>query len=445
MPDFDQLTARISQYLETAGVPAFALGIVQGEQLVYAQGFGHIGHGDKQQRVSPDTLFPACSTAKPFVATAILQLVERGLLDLDTPVARWLPWLKYPPGGDAFQVTTRHLLTHTSGLSSDPSFPERFFAGQAGCLEAHLRHDLPGYRAAGRPGEVFWYSNPGFNIAGHLAERLTGTPFGELMRQSVFAPAAMTSTSFEPGFGSRLPTVELPATGRPPILYPAGGAVTTIRDLSRFAISLLHDGRLPRGVLLEGPSVRLMHSIQADAWSRSPRFYGLGFAIESHRGRKLVAHGGGGFGCGTTFVLVPEEKVAIMALFNHPAGYGVQARAILDAVLGEGASPDRGEERRESGPVSGSDSALWPGYTGRYRSAWPDAEGYPAEIEICGSTTSLQMIIPGESHALVPHDDPVYLTEDGGASVGFVPGGRFLMYDGFGIGLVSASPYRRVA
>lgn len=452
MPDFDRLTARISRYLETTGVPAFALGIVQGQELVYARGFGrigqigydshvdhggHVNHTVAEQQVSPDTLFPTCSTAKPFVATAILQLVEGGILDLDTPVARYLPWLCYPAGGDASRVTVRHLLTHTSGLSSDPDVPERFFAGKPACLADNLRHDIPGYGAAGRPGEVFWYSNPGFNIAGHLLEHLTGTPFSEVMTERVFTPASMTSTSFDPGFRTDQLIVDSPAPQCLPIPYPAGGAVTSIRDLARFAISHLHGGRLPGGKLLDPATIGLMHSIQADAWSRSPRWYGLGFGIDFHRGRKLVAHGGGGFGCGSTFVMVPEEKVAVLALFNHPAGYGIQAGAILDDLLGDRGPPARERNR--------PDPSAWPSYTGIYQSAWPDTEGYPAEIEIRSSGDSLELSVNDEVCPLRCHDHPVYEAADGRASVGFVPGGGFLMYDAVGIGLVSVQPYRRVA
>ena len=437
MPDFERLTARISKYLERTGVPALALGVVQGHELTYARGFGRIAHGNSQQSVSPDTLFPSCSTAKPITATAILQLVERGILKLDSPVVQYLPWLKYPEGGDASQVTTRHLLTHTSGLSSDPDFPDRFFSGRPECLEDHVRHDVPGYKAAGRPGEVFWYSNPAFNIAGYLAERLTGMRFAELIEEMVLSPASMDSTSFDPAFRTDRLAVDVPDSRRPPVPYPAGGAVTTIRDLSKFAISHMHGGSLPHGELLGRPTVQMMHGIHADAYARSPRWYGLGVDIEFHRGRKLVTHGGGGFGCGSTFVMVPEEKVAVMVLFNHPAGHGVQARDILDEVLGHGDTPDKEPSR--------PDSDLWPTYTGVYRSVWLDVEGCPNEITITGSTESLHMIVSGELFQLKNYNDPVYQTEDGKASVGFVPGGKYLMYDGFGIGLVSALPYKRAA
>jgi hypothetical protein len=261
--------------------------------------------------------------------------------------------------------------------------------------------------------------------------------FAELMAEMVFLPASMDSTSFDPAFRADRLAVDVPDSRRPPIPYPAGGAVTTIRDLSKFAISHMHDGSLPHGKLLGQPTVQMMHSIHADAYARSPRWYGLGFDIEFHRGRKLVTHGGGSFGCGSTFVMVPEEKVAVIALFNHPAGYGVQARDILDEVLGQGDAPDREPNK--------PDSDLWPTYTGVYRSVWPDIEGRPNEITIRASTESLHMVVNGEFFQLTNENDPVYRTEDGKVSVGFVPGGKYLIYDSFGIGLVSAWPYKRAA
>jgi CubicO group peptidase (beta-lactamase class C family) len=437
VPDYERLSEKVGKYLQTTGVPAFAIGIVHGSELTYAHGFGSVDSGGNQRLVSEDTLFPSCSTAKPITATLIMRLVERGLLHLDEPIVRRLPWLVYPEGGDASQVTLRHLLTHTSGLSSDPDIPERFFSGSQHCLEHHVRHDVPRYKAAGSPGKVFWYSNVGFNIAGLLAERVTGTPFADLAEEMVFSPASMASTSFDPAAhklaDKTLDTVD--ELRRPPVPYPAGGAVTTIRDLAKFTISHMHGGSLPGGQLLDEKTVQSMHEVHADAYTRQPRWYGLGFDIEYHRGRKLVTHGGGGFGCGSTFVMVPEEKLAIIALFNHRAGYGVNARNILDELFDQKGAPDQ--------RVKHADQAMWSSHCGTYRNVWPD-EGCPSEITITATADSLQMVSCEQVHALASADGPVYATNDGRTSVGFVPGGEYLMLDAFGIGLVSARPYRKV-
>jgi CubicO group peptidase (beta-lactamase class C family) len=439
VPDYERLTERVGKYLQTTGVPAFAFGIVHGSELAYAQGFGSIVSDDGSRRlVSADTLFPSCSTAKPITATLIMRLVERGLLHLDEPILRHLPWLVFPDGGDASRVTLRHLLSHTSGLSSDTDVPERFFSGSQHCLEEHVRHDVPSYKAAGNPGDVFWYSNAGFNIAGLLAERVTGMPFVDLAEDLVFSPASMASTSFDPAAhklaGITLDTVDDPR--RPAIPYPAGGAVTTIQDLGKFSISHMQGGRLPVGRLLNEQTVRIMHEMQADAYTRQPRWYGLGFDIEYHKGRKLVTHGGGGFGCGSTFVMVPEEKLAFIALFNHPAGHGVTARSILDEVLGLSDSPEQ--------KVKHADTTMWSSHCGTYRNLWPDCGGGPSEVTVTATANALQLIFDGQVHSLVSEEEPVYATKDGGVSVGFVPGGEFLMLDDFGIGLVSAWPYKKV-
>src|SRR5262249_35693358 len=150
---------RIREYVRVSGIPALALGIVRGRDLVYAQGFGRVRRDGSGSEVTPDTIFPSCSTAKPITGSAIMKLVETGILELDRPVIEYLPWLEYPNSSEVSGVTLRHLLTHTSGLSSDPDFP--FFRSGSESLRDHIRIDVPQYRIVGPPGEVFWYSNPG--------------------------------------------------------------------------------------------------------------------------------------------------------------------------------------------------------------------------------------------------------------------------------------------
>ena len=133
-------------------------------------------------------------------------------------------------------MTLRHLLSHTSGLSPDPDFPPRIFAGGPGSLRDHVVEDIPHYRVAGPPGEIFWYSGPGYNIAGHLAEHVTGQPFARLMDELVFAPCGLESTTFDTTHPSRAKVTDLleealVLVGQiPPIPYPAGYGVSA-RDI----------------------------------------------------------------------------------------------------------------------------------------------------------------------------------------------------------------------
>lgn len=420
MGTLDLITERVTRYVQATGIPALALGIVRDGKLVYEKGFG--------SEVTADTLFPSCSTAKPITAMVVMKLVEDGFLDLDKPVVEYLPDLGLPHDSDAGVITLRRLLSHTSGLSPDPDVPSRVFGPAATALQDHVFRDIPSY-AALPAGQVFWYSNPGFNLAGCLAADRTGQMFPLLVEELVFQPLSMSRTTFDSGspLANETNTV-LPAAfhGKgPPVPYPAGGAVTTVRDLSRLAVCLLSGG----GNILSPATVSLMHTVHADAYTRPPRHYGLGFTIEEHRGRKLVAHGGGGFGCGSTFALLPDEMIGVTVLFNHPAGYGIRARDIIDDVLGQ--APAEEESRNPAGEFS----------TGTFHGPIP--AGHPSKITITAESGRPLLVRDGQRLPLNLIDDGVFVTADQRVSVGFAPGGDYAILDTDGLGLVSATPYRR--
>lgn len=423
MRNLDLITERVTRYVAATGIPALALGIVRAGKPVYEMGFG--------SGVAADTLFPSCSTAKPITAMVVMKLVEDGFLDLDRPVVEYLPDLNLPNDRDTGAVTLRRLLSHTSGLSSDPYVPSRVFGRAATALRDHVFQDLPSY-AVLPAGEVLWYSNPGFNLAGYLAADRAGQTFPSLVEEVVLRPLSMSRTTFDSGSPLATETnTALPAEFRgtgPPVPYPAGGAVTTVRDLSRLAACLLSGG----GSVLAPPTVGLMHTVHADAYTRPPRRYGLGFDIEEHRGRTLVTHGGGGFGCGSTFALLPDDDIGVTVLFNHPAGYGVHARDIIDDVLGH--PPVEQTPRNPAGEFS----------PGTFHSPTPHAAGYPSTITITAESERPLLVLDGRRLPLDLIDDGVFGAAGERVSVGFVPGGDYAILDTDGLGLVSAIPYRRV-
>ena len=435
--DLNEVTDRVSRFVEAAEIPALALGIVADSQLMYEKGFG-------KTHVSVDTLFPSCSTGKTITATAVMKLVEEGLLDLERPILGYLPEIKFPSGGSVRGVTLKHLLSHTSGLSSDPDFAPRFFDHPSTALRDHVFEDIPSY-AALDPGDVLVYSNPGFNLAGFIAAEVCGQAFPALVDEAVLQPLGMSKTTFDPDSQLAMeigPILRDEFQARPPpISYPAGGAVTTVRDLCRLAICHLDGG----ADVLHGESIGLMHVVHADAHCRSPRWYGLGFDIEMHKGRRLVTHGGGGFGCGSNFVLCPEEGVAIVALFNHPAGYGIDTKGILNELLGDVGHGDRTLDESAfhvgHGDRTLDESAFQPG---TFQFAFGEFPGHPKEITLREDSGKRWVEIERNRHNLLPHDESVFLSEDESLSVGFAKQGAYAILDPYGIGLVSAMPYVRV-
>src|SRR5262249_28811082 len=92
--DADRLEPVITQALKEQKIPGFAIGVIENGRLVYARGFGVMKLGDPSRPITPQTLFHMASITKPFVATAIMQLVEQGKVDLDAPVIKYVPYFR---------------------------------------------------------------------------------------------------------------------------------------------------------------------------------------------------------------------------------------------------------------------------------------------------------------------------------------------------------------
>src|SRR5262245_44894457 len=139
---FDQIDTLISQIVQFYELPGLAVGLVKDHELVYARGFGvkSLATGDP---ITPTSLFHLASVSKPFVATAIVQLVEKGQVDLHAPVVKYLPYFKLDDERYT-TITVQQMLTHTSGM---PSSPEDFGWDRPeydeGALERYVRSLSP--------------------------------------------------------------------------------------------------------------------------------------------------------------------------------------------------------------------------------------------------------------------------------------------------------------
>jgi beta-lactamase class C len=185
----NRLDAAVShlQKASASGEIAAAVLLVEARGQKHSHAFG---------KAAVDTVFLLASITKPMTAAVIMTLVEEGRLTLDDPVARHL---REFTGGDRPLVTVRHLLNHTSGLPDQlpDNLPMRGRHAPlkefvAGACQASLRF---------KPGSNVAYQSMGFLLAAEIAERLTKTPFRELMRRRLFAPLGMDTASL--GLGGR--------------------------------------------------------------------------------------------------------------------------------------------------------------------------------------------------------------------------------------------------
>jgi CubicO group peptidase (beta-lactamase class C family) len=166
-----------------AGAPGVALAIVHGDQVTHVRGFG-TADGERAQ-VTPDTPFVIGSQSKSFTALAIMQLSESGLLDLDAPVQRYLPWFRVADPGYSARITVRHLLNGTSGLPHSAPFDTAVTS-----VTQRVR-DLATVRLLAPPGQLWAYPNSSYEVLGLVIEAVSGQSYGDYVEQHIFAPLDM--------------------------------------------------------------------------------------------------------------------------------------------------------------------------------------------------------------------------------------------------------------
>ncbi|WP_344026161.1 serine hydrolase domain-containing protein [Pseudonocardia kongjuensis] len=285
--------AAVQAYAERFAVPATVAVLVDREGAVTTVPHGVTSEGAP---VTADTPFRIASMSKAFTAVAVLQLAEAGRIDLDGPVAAALPGFTVadPRAGD---VTVRHLLAHTSGLSNQDVDE---FALPPAASAAALVERLSRVPLAADPGTVHQYLNANYVVAARLVEVVTGRPFADHLHDAVLAPLGMNSTVATDRCDAAVPGlarghvgalgVQVPAPEIPSFCAGDGGVVSTAADLTRWVRFQLGDGTAADGTrLLSTAALRGAHTPSPGTDGR----YGLGWSVRTaDDGRTRVLHGG---------------------------------------------------------------------------------------------------------------------------------------------------------
>ncbi len=336
------------RFAEEAGVPGLAFGVVAGGRLVH---HGHLGMADRAggQAVQEDTAFRIASMTKSLTAACVLTLRDRGLLQLDDPLARHLPEASGlgSEAADDPPITLRHLLTMTAGLVEDDPWADRQLALPD---EGFLRLLRAGVALSRRPGEAFEYSNLGYALLGQIAQRVSGMPLADLAREVLLRPLGMEESVFDfanlPGArrargyrrdGARY--VEEPPL-RDGAFGAMGGLWTTVADFGKYVCFQLSAwvGEEVPSPLLRASSRREMqrgHIVvpprDHPAPGGGPSGYGLGlFVAESAHLGRVVYHGGGLPGFGSHVQWLPRHGVGVFAFSNLT--YASLSRPVFEAL-----------------------------------------------------------------------------------------------------------------
>lgn len=312
-------------------VPGATIGVLRdGQRELYAFGVTSL---ETEQPVREDTLFQIGSISKVFCATLVMTLVDEGKVDLDAPVARYLPDLRLADAETMRSLTVRQTLSHTSGIYGD-FFDDFGWGDDALATSIEAFADLRQWTPVG---SSWAYCNVGFNLAGRLVEVVLGQPFETAMRERVFEPLGLDHSFFfaheaivhsvavghtlvEQGGDEHEVARKYPL---PRAVNPAGGIISNVNDLLSFAEFHMGDGTVNGKRALRPNSVRTMQETQTTAANWADE-WGVGWDIrwfDSERGRvKVIGHGGTTNGFQARLTVVPERDYAIAMLTNSARG-----------------------------------------------------------------------------------------------------------------------------
>lgn len=238
----------IQETMKRFPIPGLAIGIVKGDQVLYLQGYGTANvDGDP---VTPQTPFMLASVTKTFTALAVQQLAQAGMLELDAPVQTYISEFRLADEHSSTTITVRHLLEHTTGISTVEGTQPHLQSPKA-TFDSAMKQ-LARYRPEYEPGEHYEYSNWNYALLGEVIARASGQPYADYMQKHVLDPLEMSHASYAdyhtlPGvatgnlivFGVSVPYDEK----TPPAMLSAGYLSASAEEMTHYLIALLNQGQ----------------------------------------------------------------------------------------------------------------------------------------------------------------------------------------------------------
>jgi CubicO group peptidase (beta-lactamase class C family) len=341
-----EIDALIEQGIADHRMPG-AVAWIEHEGSVYHKAFGERALEPVNEPMTEDTIFDAASLTKVIAtAPAIMLLMERGRLDADTPVQKYIEEFRRD-GKDS--ITLRHLLTHTSGLRSGLG---RKVEGQREAIACACQE-----KVTNAPGSVFIYSDINFILLGEVVQRVSGRPLEDFVAAEIYRPLKMKDTRYLPWSAERARIAPTQREGtnmlrgvvHDPTARGMGGVAghagvfTTAADLARYARMMLNYGELDGVRVLRPETIRAMTSVQSSATLSAKR--GFGWDIDTGYSRRgeifpLGSYGHTGF-TGTAMWIDPFSNTFWILLSNrvHPDGKGniLSLQKSFSTLVAEGA------------------------------------------------------------------------------------------------------------
>ena len=308
----------VASFMSANSIPGLSAAVVLEGEPRWSQGFG-MADLENSSPATSSTLFRLGSVSKPISATAVLQLWERGKLDLDASVQKYCP--EFPQ--KEWPITTRELLGHLGGIrhyhpdgkGDVPEDSARHFASMQESLQIFASDPL-----VAKPGTEFNYSTYGYTVVGCVMEGAASEKFTDYVRKNIFQPAGMEQTR-DDDFFTVIPhrtrwyhkdksgIVRNAGVLDSSYKIPGGGIISSADDMGRFEAAILGDK------LLQHATRDLMWTSLKTAEGKQTG-YGLGWGILDKFGLHILAHTGGQQGTSTAFAVVPDRRAGVVLLAN---------------------------------------------------------------------------------------------------------------------------------
>jgi CubicO group peptidase (beta-lactamase class C family) len=316
--------------------------------------------------MTPDMLFRIGSTTKMFTATAVVTLAEEGRINLDQPIGNYVKGLNPKIAA----LTPHQLLSHTSGMIDEaPMYGDHDDTAMARVIRSWKDDQL-----FTEPGKIISYSNPGYWLAGFVAESVVGKPYADLMSERLFKPLGMARTTFRPTIAMTYPLAQghnasgksAPTVVRPfadnSASWPAGSMFTNVFDLSRFVIAFMNDGKLEAKQVLQPSVIAKLSTPRIRIPTSASEKYGYGLMISNYRGVHVIEHGGSRSGYGSIIRMAPEHRFSVIVLGNRTGvALNKTAEKAMELML-----PLKPKESEKPNPVLQMSESEMAGYVGKY-------------------------------------------------------------------------------
>ena len=312
----DSVENKIDEYLrvqmQAQQIPGVALAVVKDGKIVLARGYG-FANVEHQVPVKPETIFQSGSTGKQFTATAVMMLVEEGKLSLEDKITKY-----FPDAPESWRdITIRHMLTHTSGMTDYPSD----FDMRRDYTEDELFQRMKPIPLAFQPGEKWSYSNLAYVTLGILIHKVSGKFYGDFLQERIFKPLEMSTARIiseadvvpNRAAGYRVANGQLKNQSwvSPSLNTTADGALyLTVYDMAKWDAALYTEKLLKRSSLEQ-----MWTPVKLNDGKTHP--YGFGWGLGNVRGHRVIEHGGAWQGFKAQISRYVDDKLTIILFANQ--------------------------------------------------------------------------------------------------------------------------------